>query len=78
MSSIRTASPIGIRGLIDTHVHLVCDGADGALDRAAGYSETEIERVLKDSLSRQLAAGVTTVRDLGARRLALVRPELPQ
>ena len=51
-------------GLIDTHVHLVCDGTDGALDRVAGYSETKIERVLKDSLSRQLAAGVTTVRDL--------------
>jgi imidazolonepropionase-like amidohydrolase len=52
-------------GLIDTHVHLVCDGADGALDRVAGYSETDIERVLNDSLNRQLAAGVTTVRDLG-------------
>jgi imidazolonepropionase-like amidohydrolase len=55
-------------GLIDTHVHLVGDGADGALDRVAGYSETEIERVLKDSLSLQLAVGVTTVRDLGDRR----------
>ena len=26
-------------GLIDTHVHLVTDSADGALDRVAGYSE---------------------------------------
>jgi imidazolonepropionase-like amidohydrolase len=54
-------------GLLDTHVHLVGDSEWGALDRVAGYSAEELSRVVEESLRRQLAAGVTTVRDLGDR-----------
>jgi imidazolonepropionase-like amidohydrolase len=54
-------------GLVDTHVHLVADSEWGALDRVAGYSPEELSRVVEESLRRQLAAGVTTVRDLGDR-----------
>jgi imidazolonepropionase-like amidohydrolase len=54
-------------GLVDTHVHLVGDNEFGALDRVAGYSPQELSAVVEESLRRQLAAGVTTVRDLGDR-----------
>jgi imidazolonepropionase-like amidohydrolase len=54
-------------GLLDTHVHLVGDSEWGALDRVAGYSPEELSRVVEESLRGQLAAGVTTVRDLGDR-----------
>jgi len=59
-------------GLIDTHTHLVGDSALGALDRVAGYSDDELETVVRSSLAAQLAAGVTTVRDLGDRRFNVV------
>ena len=59
-------------GLIDTHVHLVADSAFGALDRVAGYTDDEIDAVVSEGLRRQLAAGVTTVRDLGDRRFCVV------
>src|SRR3954447_5105158 len=59
-------------GLVDTHVHLVADSGWGALDRVAGYSPEELSRVVEESLRRQLAAGVTTVRDLGDRDWAAV------
>ena len=58
-------------GLIDTHTHLVGDSRIGALDRVAGYSDDELESVIADGLGRQLAAGVTTVRDLGDRRFVV-------
>lgn len=54
-------------GLVDTHVHLVGDSEVGALDRVAGYSGEELATTIAASLQRQLAAGVTTVRDLGDR-----------
>ncbi len=59
-------------GLIDTHVHLVTDSRERALDRVAGYSEAEVDAVITEALRRQLAAGVTTVRDLGDRRWSVV------
>jgi imidazolonepropionase-like amidohydrolase len=43
-----------------------------ALERAAGYSPVEIDTVVVESLRRQLAAGVTTVRDLGDRQFSVV------
>lgn len=52
-------------GLIDTHVHLVADSNDGALDRVSTYDAGELDAVIDDALARQVAAGVTTVRDLG-------------
>ena len=55
-------------GLIDTHTHLVGDSLMGALDRVAGYSDSEIEAVVTQALADHLAAGITTVRDLGDRK----------
>jgi imidazolonepropionase-like amidohydrolase len=59
-------------GLIDTHVHLCGDGGHGALDRLPTYSDDEMTRVIEDSLRAHLASGVTTVRDLGDRRWAVI------
>jgi imidazolonepropionase-like amidohydrolase len=58
--------------LIDTHVHLVGNSEVMALERVAGYSLEEIDTVISESLRRQLAAGVTTVRDLGDRHFSVV------
>ncbi len=59
-------------GLFDTHVHLIADSEPGALDRVPGYTEEEIDAVITRGLQTQLAAGVTTVRDLGDRRFSVV------
>jgi imidazolonepropionase-like amidohydrolase len=52
-------------GLVDAHVHLV---ASGHPDLAAGLPKTEAERTVAAVVNarRQLEAGVTLVRDLGA------------
>ncbi len=52
-------------GLVDAHVHLVADATIGGLERAPSLSDDELDAVIADSLARQAAAGVTTVRDLG-------------
>jgi len=59
-------------GLIDTHVHLGGDGEFGALDRLPAYTAQERDAVIKESLDRQLRAGVTTVRDLGDHEWSVV------
>lgn len=59
-------------GLFDVHVHLFTDSGPLALDRVAGYSDEEIDQVVTEALARSLAAGVTTVRDLGDRRYNVV------
>src|SRR5262245_45825898 len=59
-------------GLVDAHVHLCADGTDGALDRIGGPGEDAMMAVIEESLRRHLAAGVTTVRDLGDRRFAVL------
>jgi imidazolonepropionase-like amidohydrolase len=59
-------------GLIDSHVHLAADSGFGALDRIAGFTDDEMDAVITDGLRRQLANGVTTVRDLGDRRFGVL------
>ena len=59
-------------GLVDAHVHLCADGTDGSLDRIGEPSEDGMMAVVGESLRRHLAAGVTTVRDLGDRRFAVL------
>lgn len=59
-------------GLIDSHVHLCADSIDGALDRLETCDDARLTEVIEAGLRRQLAAGVTTVRDLGDRRFAVV------
>ena len=60
-------------GLIEAHTHLVTDSGVSALDRVAGCSNHEIDEVVTRALRDQLAAGVTTVRDLGDRRFCVVQ-----
>jgi imidazolonepropionase-like amidohydrolase len=59
-------------GLVDMHVHLVTDSGPDALSRVAAYTDEEVDAVVTEALRRQLAAGVTTVRDLGDRRFNVV------
>jgi imidazolonepropionase-like amidohydrolase len=59
-------------GLIDAHVHLCADSGVGALDRLPDFSDEEMTAVIETSLGVQLTAGVTTVRDLGDRRWAVI------
>ena len=59
-------------GLVDAHVHLCGDGWPGALDRLPEYDDDGLAEVISSSLAGQLAAGVTSVRDLGDRRAAVL------
>jgi imidazolonepropionase-like amidohydrolase len=59
-------------GLIDTHVHLCGDSGLSALDRLPTFNDEELTTVIEDALRVHLATGVTTVRDLGDRRWAVV------
>jgi len=59
-------------GLINSHTHLCGDGRSGALDRLPDYDDAGMTAVMEQSLRQQLAAGVTTVRDLGDRRGAVL------
>ncbi|GIH97340.1 amidohydrolase family protein [Planobispora siamensis] len=52
-------------GLIDAHVHLCADSGPGALDRLTEATREQLEATIEASLKLHLAAGVTTVRDLG-------------
>lgn len=59
-------------GLIDPHVHLCAGAEPDALYRDADRSSVEREVVIRQALRDQLAAGVTTVRDLGDNAYAVV------
>jgi len=59
-------------GLIDMHVHLCGDGGPNALERLPRFGDDELAAVIDGGLHRQLAGGVTTVRDLGDRRWAVL------
>lgn len=59
-------------GLIDAHVHLCADSRDGALDRLPDHDEAALRDVIETALRTHLARGVTTVRDLGDRRFAVL------
>lgn len=52
-------------GLIDTHVHLCGDDSPRALDQFFELSANDLDRIITAALQAQLAAGVTSVRDLG-------------
>ncbi|RQX04069.1 hypothetical protein DLJ58_28520 [Micromonospora arida] len=60
-------------GLVDAHVHLCADAGPDALGRLAEQREAGLDAVVEASLRKHLAAGVTTVRDLGDRRGAVLR-----
>jgi imidazolonepropionase-like amidohydrolase len=67
-----TDHPALLPGLIDTHVHLCGDNSPTALDRIPGLSPDELQDVIDSALRQQLAAGVTTVRDLGDHEWAVL------
>lgn len=54
-------------GLIDCHSHLVVDTSLGVLECAADTTDTDVDATITRSLRAPLAAGITTVRDLGDR-----------
>ena len=58
----RTLSP----GLIDAHVHLAWDGTNDMAAESQGMTDEVAREKALRNLRRHLAAGVTTVRDLGA------------
>ncbi|WP_084964431.1 amidohydrolase family protein [Thermoactinospora rubra] len=60
-------------GLIDAHVHLAFDAGPDVVDRVTRLGDEELLEVMRDSAGRQLAAGVTTVRDLGDRGFLALR-----
>jgi len=59
-------------GLVDAHVYLCGDGRPGALDRLPEFDDPGLAGVIRSSLADQLIAGVTSVRDLGDRRAAVL------
>ncbi|SCF27619.1 amidohydrolase family protein [Micromonospora chokoriensis] len=60
-------------GLVDAHVHLCADAGPDALGRLADRAEADLDAVVEASLRAHLRAGITTVRDLGDRRDAVLR-----
>ena len=68
-------------GLIDTHQHLVFNGMGDLEEQVAGCTDDELRVRARANAQRALAAGVTTIRDLGDRgyvTLGLVDdPSLP-
>lgn len=66
-------------GLVDTHVHLAFDGGLDPVTSLAARDDEAALAAMADAAATQLAAGVTTVRDLGDRDyLALrLRAEAP-
>src|SRR4051794_307108 len=59
-------------GLVDTHVHLCADAGPRALDQLSELDSDAVDGIITTSLRRHLAAGVTTVRDLGDADWAVV------
>jgi imidazolonepropionase-like amidohydrolase len=59
-------------GLVDAHVHLCADGTPTALERLPQLSREQLDAVVAQSMRTELAAGVTTVRDLGDQDWAVV------
>ena len=54
-------------GLIDCHVHITFAGDPQEAERAPTVHTAELAWTAAENARRTLAAGVTTVRDLGAR-----------
>lgn len=70
--TVRRHEGLLLPGLIDAHVHLCADGGPAAFDRLPDLAEDEMRATIESSLRAHLAAGVTTVRDLGDYRNAVL------
>ena len=60
-------------GLVDAHVHLVFDASTNVVGRLAAVDDDELLRGARMAAARALAAGITTVRDLGDRGYVALR-----
>jgi imidazolonepropionase-like amidohydrolase len=60
-------------GLVDGHVHLVLDASDDPVRRLAGSSDEQLLEGARAAAQRALAAGITTIRDLGDRGYVALR-----
>jgi imidazolonepropionase-like amidohydrolase len=60
-------------GLVDAHVHLCFDGTTEPVAHLAAMSDDEVLDVMRAAGRTALAAGVTTVRDLGDRNYLSLR-----
>jgi imidazolonepropionase-like amidohydrolase len=67
-----TDHPALLPGLIDSHVHLCGDSGPRALEQVTELSGDELRSVITTAEQQHLRAGVTTVRDLGDHRWAVV------
>lgn len=54
-------------GLIDCHVHLAFNASMDAVGHLEGMADSEVAAEMREAARQTLAAGVTTVRDLGDR-----------
>jgi imidazolonepropionase-like amidohydrolase len=68
-------------GLVDTHQHLVFDGNGTLEEQVAGVGDDALLERARSAARRALAAGITTIRDLGDRGYVTLRlrddPDLP-
>src|SRR5918995_1778556 len=55
-------------GLIDTHVHLAFDASPDPVSRLSRLTDAELLEDMRTAARTAVAAGVTTVRDLGDRK----------
>lgn len=60
-------------GLIDCHVHLVFDASSDPVGHLEGMADRELMAGMREAARQTLAAGVTTVRDLGDRGYLALR-----
>ncbi|MGK5729947.1 amidohydrolase family protein [Streptomyces sp. URMC 124] len=60
-------------GFVDTHVHLAFDASDDVVGRLCRAGDEELLERMRESGRATLAAGVTTVRDLGDRGYLALR-----
>ncbi|GAA4093060.1 amidohydrolase family protein [Nonomuraea soli] len=60
-------------GLIDCHVHLAFDAGPDPVATLAELDDAQVLELMRRSAARHLAAGVTTVRDLGDRSFLALR-----
>lgn len=55
-------------GLVDTHIHLALDAGPAVVENVTGATDADLMSQMRGAARRVLAAGITTVRDLGDRR----------
>ena len=59
-------------GLIDTHTHLCTDASSSAFERLPDLTTEQLDADVRLAMQAQLAAGITTVRDLGDHHWAVL------